>query len=85
MQRRGFERKDIHDLRNAYKLLIKSQEGTFEERLGNIKTLYQGSPAVKELLDFIEENPKRHLCLPSEDWEFSAPSDMEPSPRVACA
>jgi UDP-N-acetylglucosamine acyltransferase len=85
MQRRGFERQDIHDLRNAYKLLAKNQVGTLEERLGKIKDLYQNSPAVKELLEFIGENPKRHLCLPSEDWEFTIPSDIEPSPRVACA
>ena len=85
MQRRGFERQDIHDLRNAYKLLVKNQVDTFEERLGKIRTLYRESPTVKELLEFIDENPKRHLCLPSEDWEFTSPPDTEPLSRVACA
>jgi UDP-N-acetylglucosamine acyltransferase len=37
MKRHGFKREDIHGLRNAYKLLAKDQQETFEERLKKIK------------------------------------------------
>lgn len=70
MKRRGFERQDIHDLRNAYKLLTKGQMGTLEERLHQVRAYYGKTQTVKELLAFIEQDPKRPLCLPSEDWEF---------------
>lgn len=84
MKRRGFERQDIHDLRSAYKLLSKGQSGTLEERLGKIRSLYGHCQTVKELLAFIEEDPKRPLCLPSEDWEFEQQA-IEGTPRAVCA
>lgn len=73
MQRRGFERQDIHDLRNAYKLLMKNQADPYEERLQKIRTLYGHCRTVQELLAFIDENPKRPLCLPIKEWEFDLP------------
>lgn len=75
MKRRGFERQDIHDLRNAYKLLAKDQTGTFEERLEKIQSLYGNCRTVKELLTFINKEPDRPLCLPSEAWEFELEGD----------
>ncbi len=70
MKRRGFERQDIHDLRNAFKLLSKDQSGTLEERVNKIQDLYGNCRTVKELLSFIRENPDRPLSLPSETWEY---------------
>lgn len=70
MKRRGFERQEMHDLRNAYKLLAKDQTGTFEERLQKIQTLYGNCRPVKELLAFVAQYPGRPLCLPTEEWEF---------------
>jgi len=72
MKRRGFERQDIHDLRNAFKLLAKDQSGTLETRLQKIQELYGHSQTVKELLEFIEKDPKKPLCLPTEAWEFDS-------------
>ena len=77
MKRRGFARQDIHDLRNAYKLLAKNQEGTFSERLQKINSLYGECRPVKELLAFIEQYPERALCLPSEDWEYELEESEE--------
>lgn len=77
MKRRGLQRQDIHDLRNAYKLLAKDQEGTLEQRLQKISTLYGHSKTVKDLLDFINQDPKRPLCLPAEGWEFGVDEDEE--------
>jgi UDP-N-acetylglucosamine acyltransferase len=70
MKRQGFKRHDIHQLRNAYKLLAKDQAGTLEERLYQIQALYGDCQAVKNLLTFIAQDPKRPLCLPAEEWEF---------------
>lgn len=70
MKRRGFDNQDIHNLRNAYKILAKDQEGTLEERLQKIRSVYGDCRAVKELLDFIDIDSKKPLCLPVEAWEF---------------
>lgn len=70
MKRHGFKREEIHGLRNAYKLLAKDQQGTFEERLNKVRAFYGQGKAVIDLLNFIEEDPKRPLCLPAEGWEF---------------
>ena len=84
MKRRGFERQDIHDLRNAYNLLAKNQVGTLEERLQKIRHLYGGCRTVKELLAFIEQDPKKPLCLPAEGWEFEL-GEAEEIPRATAA
>lgn len=85
MKRRGFGRQDIHDLRNSYKLLAKGSTGTFEERLQKVRDLYGHSEAVQSLLTFIEKDPKRPLCLPSEEWEFDVEVLEEGPPDVATA
>lgn len=77
MKRRGFERQDMHDLRNAYKLLAKDQTGTFEDRLQKIQTLYGTCQPVKDLLAFIAQAPERSLCLPTEAWEFEMEEPKE--------
>jgi UDP-N-acetylglucosamine acyltransferase len=70
MKRHGFGREDIHGLRNAYKLLAKDQAGTLEERLNKIRAFYGTYKPVMDLLSFIEQDPKKPLCLPAEEWEF---------------
>lgn len=70
MKRHGFNREDIHGLRNAYKLLAKDQSGTLDERLNKIRTLHGTCKPVMDLLSFIEQDPKKSLCLPAEGWEF---------------
>lgn len=84
MKRHGFGREEIHGLRNAYKLLAKDQQGTLEERLNKIKAFYGQSKAVMNLLDFIEEAPKRPLCLPAEGWAFEL-DEMEEPPLARSA
>ena len=84
MKRRGFNRQDIHDLRNAYKLLAKDQTGTLEERLQKIRVLYGNCRTVQDLLAFIDQDPKRPLCLPAEGWEFED-GEAEEGQRVSAA
>jgi UDP-N-acetylglucosamine acyltransferase len=66
LKRRGFSRKDIHDLRTAYRLLF-AQEGTMAERLDDVASLYAGCQPVMGLVDFIRSESARSICLPKQD------------------
>ncbi|MEL7048591.1 MAG: acyl-ACP--UDP-N-acetylglucosamine O-acyltransferase [Pseudomonadota bacterium] len=63
LQRRGFSRSDIHDLRRAYRLLF-AAEGTLQERMADVAEGFQDHPIVVEILDFIKHGGKRSLCTP---------------------
>ncbi len=66
LKRRGFSRKEIHDLRRAYRLLF-AQEGTMAERLEDVASLYPASVPVKALIDFIRTDSSRSICLPKQE------------------
>lgn len=66
LKRRGFSRKDIHDLRTAYRLLF-AQEGTMAERLEDVANLYGKSQPVIDLLEFIRGDSARAICQPKAD------------------
>lgn len=63
LQRRGFSREAIHDLRRAYRLLF-AEEGTLAERVEDVGTEFSEHPVVNEILEFIREGGKRSLCTP---------------------
>ncbi len=63
LQRRGFSREAIHDLRRAYRLLF-AEEGTLAERVEDIGSEFAEHPVVNEILEFIREGGKRSLCTP---------------------
>jgi len=63
LQRRGFSRDEMHDLRRAYRLLF-ADEGTLKERLDDVAVEFAQHPIVHEVLDFIREGGKRALCTP---------------------
>jgi len=63
LRRRGFSREQINELRAAYRLLF-ADEGTFQERLADTAETYAGSPEVMEIIDFIQADANRPLCLP---------------------
>lgn len=65
LQRRGFSRSDIHDLRRAYRLLF-AQEGTLQERMADVEDGFKGHEIVSEILQFIRGDGKRSLCTPRE-------------------
>jgi UDP-N-acetylglucosamine acyltransferase len=68
LQRRGFSRNDIHDLRRAYRLLF-AQEGTLTERMDDVAQEFATHPIVQEILEFIRVGGKRSLCTPRESGE----------------
>ncbi len=63
LQRRGFSRADIHDLRRAYRSLF-AAEGTLIERMEDVAEEFSGHASVEEILAFIREGGKRSLCTP---------------------
>lgn len=63
MKRRGFDRENIHTLRNAYRLLF-AQEGTFQERLQDVAELFAQSPEVMQVVEFVRAPSQRPLCTP---------------------
>lgn len=65
LQRRGFSRGDIHDLRRAYRLMF-ADEGTLLERVADVASEFAGHPIVAEIVDFIRAGGKRSICTPRE-------------------
>ncbi|MEL7454727.1 MAG: acyl-[acyl-carrier-protein]--UDP-N-acetylglucosamine O-acyltransferase, partial [Pseudomonadota bacterium] len=63
LKRRGFSRQSINDLRAAYRMLF-ADEGTFSERLDDTRIAFGNAKEVREILDFIENNNSRALCMP---------------------
>lgn len=63
LQRRGFSRAQIHDLRRAYRLMF-AQEGTLLERVEDVAQEFKDHPIVVEIVEFIRQGGKRSLCTP---------------------
>lgn len=63
LQRRGFTREAIHDLRRAYRLLF-AAEGTLQERVDDVAAEFGEHPIVQEIIAFMREPGKRALCTP---------------------
>jgi UDP-N-acetylglucosamine acyltransferase len=66
LKRRGFTRDQIHELRNAYRLLF-AQEGTFQERLADVAELFANNAEVMEIVNFVRGGGNRPLCMPDRE------------------
>ena len=66
LRRRSFKKDDIKKLRNIYRLLF-APEGTFNERLSEVKENYKDDNLVKEILLFLKVNSNRPLVQPKMD------------------
>lgn len=63
LKRRQIERDSIHALRNAYKDLFESTQGTLSERTAQLQGKYNAAE-VQELLDFLTGDSDRSFCTP---------------------
>lgn len=64
LKRLNFNREQIHNLRQAYRLLF-SNEGTLAERLADLEAdRIAADPSVREILTFIKSPSDRSLCVP---------------------
>ncbi len=66
LKRRSFTRDQIHELRNAYRLLF-AQEGTFQERLADVAELFANNQEVMDIVNFIRSGGNRPLCMPNRE------------------
>ena len=65
LKRRGFNRKQIHDLRTAFRLIF-SIEGTALERLKDATKIYKKNKVVMEIVRFIKNKSSRAICQPKQ-------------------
>ena len=66
LKRRFFSKEEIKILRNVYRLLF-APEGTFNERLSEVKETYSENLLIKEILSFLTKNSNRPLVHPKMD------------------
>jgi len=64
LKRKGFPREQIHELRQAYRLLFAS-EGTLKERLEDVDGMFPTNPLVKQVIEFIKIQSDRSFCVPN--------------------
>jgi len=63
LQRRGFSRTEVHDLRRAYRLMF-AAEGTLLERVADVAEEFKDNRIVMEIIEFIRAGGKRSMCTP---------------------
>lgn len=64
LERRGFDKGDINQLRKAYKFLF-GGDGTFADRMATISDEQQDSDnLVTQMMDFIKTESSRGICQP---------------------
>jgi UDP-N-acetylglucosamine acyltransferase len=66
LKRRSFSKDEIKTLRSVYRLLF-APEGTFNERLSEVKETYSSNLLIKEILIFLSNNSNRSLVHPKTD------------------
>jgi UDP-N-acetylglucosamine acyltransferase len=64
LRRQGFPREQIHELRQAYRMLF-SSEGTLMERLEDVDNMFSANPLVQQIIEFIKSHSDRSFCVPN--------------------
>jgi UDP-N-acetylglucosamine acyltransferase len=64
LKRKRFPREQIHELRQAYRMLF-SSEGTLKERLEDVESMFPTNPLAKQIIDFIKIQSDRSFCVPN--------------------
>jgi len=64
LKRKRFPRDQIHELRQAYRMLF-STEGTLKERLEDVESMFSTSPLPKQVIEFIKTQSDRQFCVPN--------------------
>ncbi|MCB1477846.1 MAG: acyl-ACP--UDP-N-acetylglucosamine O-acyltransferase [Tepidamorphaceae bacterium] len=63
LKRRGYDRKTIHEVRNAYKMIF-SGSGTLQDRAQAAEAEYADNPLVMLIVDFLKSGSGRAFCTP---------------------
>lgn len=64
MKRRELPRETIHALRNAFKELFETGEGTLVERTARVEAEFAAIPEVQDVIAFMRAEGSRSLCVP---------------------
>lgn len=64
MRRKGMPRSELEVILKAYDLIFDKSKGTLAERVEQAVQLHSDQEKVKEILDFIQADSSRNLCLP---------------------
>jgi UDP-N-acetylglucosamine acyltransferase len=64
LKRKRFPRDQIHELRQAYRMLF-STEGTLKERLEDVESMFSTNPLTKQVIEFIKTQSDRQFCVPN--------------------
>lgn len=64
LKRRNFEKSEISQLMKAFKEIFKSNEKTLEERVAGASADFSGSDVVMQVINFLQKDSTRSLCLP---------------------
>jgi UDP-N-acetylglucosamine acyltransferase len=64
LKRKNFPREQIHELRQAYRMLF-SSEGTLMERLEDVESMFAANPLAKQVIEFIKTQSERSFCVPN--------------------
>ncbi len=64
LKRAGFSREQIHELRQAYRMLFAS-EGTLKERIEDVEAMFAAHPLVRQIVDFLKGGSDRSFCTPN--------------------
>ncbi|MFD0987247.1 acyl-ACP--UDP-N-acetylglucosamine O-acyltransferase [Methyloligella solikamskensis] len=63
LKRKGVPREEIHQLRQAYRMLF-GPEGNLTERCNAVQEAFGENPRVKKILDFIRSDTDRQFLIP---------------------
>ncbi|WP_297322142.1 acyl-ACP--UDP-N-acetylglucosamine O-acyltransferase [uncultured Bartonella sp.] len=66
MKRSGLPHSEIHAVRHAVEMLFDHTKPV-RERAGDVRLAFPDSPAVTEIIDFVEADHKRSFCTPKLD------------------
>ena len=66
MRRRGFSRQELDDLRAGYKKLFSGKDN-FQDRVAGLLSDKTQTKALKEVIDFIQQDSSRAICQPKDD------------------
>ncbi len=64
LKRKGCSREEIHELRQAYRMLF-STEGTLKERLDDVEQMFSKNVLAGQIIDFIKSESGRSFCVPN--------------------
>jgi UDP-N-acetylglucosamine acyltransferase len=64
LRRQGFPREQIHELRQAYRMLF-SSEGTLMERLEDMENMFSANSLAQQIIEFIKTHSDRSFCVPN--------------------